>query len=215
MRPRYISLDEMETITENILKDFGFLMSDTATPVPIEEIIEFHYDLSILWEKIDHFDPSGLVMAAIIPSERKIIMNETHRELFEEKIGTMNFTFAHELGHWVLHANEGDGQMALELTDSKVFYCRSVNKKPPIEFQADQFAGCLLMPRPIVNAEVQRLKSLGRIRLRHLYDLAERFGVSISALQVRLEKANLLFIDSNGNIHNSREEYHGQMTFDL
>ena len=215
MKPRYISLDEMEIITEKILHDYGFHVTDQAMRVPIEEIIEFHYDLNILWEKIDNFDPHGLVMAAIIPSERRIIMNETHRDLFEDKIGTMNFTFAHELGHWVLHANEDEGQVALDITDSKVFYCRSVSKKPPIEFQADQFAGCLLMPRKAVNAEIARMKSDGEIRFKQLYDLAERFGVSISALCVRLEKANLLFIDPKGSIHNSREEYHGQLTLDL
>jgi len=124
---RYIPLEEMETITQKILMDYGLnLNEDTSIPIPIEELIEFHFELDIQWENIDHFDSDGRVMAAIIPSERKIIMNETCKDLFEEKIGTMNFTFAHELGHWVLHANEENGQLSLSLGEGiKPFYCRS------------------------------------------------------------------------------------------
>jgi hypothetical protein len=90
----FITQEEMELITQGILRDYGFDLDNQSLPiaVPIDEIIEFHYNLDILWEPIDHFDPSGLVMAAIIPSDRKIIMNETCRDLFEEKIGTMHFT---------------------------------------------------------------------------------------------------------------------------
>jgi Zn-dependent peptidase ImmA (M78 family) len=72
----------------------------------IEEIIEFHFDLNILWDDIDHLNPEETVMAAIIPSKKMIVMNESQRPFFDKKIGTMHFTFAHELGHWVLYATD-------------------------------------------------------------------------------------------------------------
>ena len=100
---RFITSDQMETITEGILAEYGYPLSLIRNPhaIPIDEIVEFHYKLDIAWEPIDHFSKDELIMAAIIPSKRKVIMNESCKRLFEEKIGTMNFTMAHELGHWV------------------------------------------------------------------------------------------------------------------
>jgi hypothetical protein len=58
-----ISIEEMEAITQKILSDYGFSMDvKDVKPVPIEELIEFHYELDILWDRIDHFDSNSKVM---------------------------------------------------------------------------------------------------------------------------------------------------------
>jgi hypothetical protein len=215
----YIDQEEMEQITQRILRDFGFNFENNILPraVPIDEIIEFHYKLDISWESIDHFDSTGLVMAAIIPSERKIIMNESCKELFEEKIGTMNFTMAHELGHWVLHVTDKlNIQGLLDLKNEiPTFYCRSKTKKPPEEYQADMFAGSLLMPKPTLQKVIANLKVNGQIQLKQLYILAPMLKVSISALKVRLNQLGLLYIHDDGSIYESRNEYNGQLTLDI
>jgi Zn-dependent peptidase ImmA (M78 family) len=212
----FIPQDRMESITLKILHDYGTDLNsvDNSIPIPIEEIIDFHFDLSILWEDIDYLNPDDVVMAAIFPTERKIVMNESQRELFEEKIGTMNFTFAHELGHWVLHASD-ETQLCFDLTGSqKVFYCRSRAKKPAVEIQADMFAGSLLMPRPFIVTIIQEIReSKGSIQWTDLYPIKDRFNVSISALRVRLEQLNLIYVDKDGTIYASKEESEGQMTF--
>lgn len=197
--PKYISLTQMERITENICQDYGFDPYDKfIRPVPIEELVEFHFDLQICWEPIDHFDRDGIVMAAIFPDEMKIIFNESQRELFESKIGTYHFTLAHELGHWVLHT----GKSAYFLRSGKIrpYICRTFAKKPPEEIQADLFAGCLLMPRPMLERAVNQLSKLGTIHLSHLYGLADTLGVSISALQVRLSQLGLLTFEQDGTV---------------
>lgn len=212
----FIPLDRMESITMEILHDYGVNIDvvEESIPIPIEEIIEFHFDLSILWDNIDHLNPQEKVMAAIFPNERKIVMNESQRELFEEKIGTMNFTFAHELGHWVLHATD-ESQLSFELSENqKIFYCRSKSKKPAVEFQADMFAGCLLMPRLIIVPLIQEIKDKkGDIQWADLYPIKDKFDVSITALRVRLEQLNLIYVDNDGKIYHSKEESEGQMTF--
>lgn len=209
---KYISIDEMEQITQNILVDYGIVLDAKAIePIPIEEIIEFHYDLDILWDRIDHFDEEGLVMAAIVPTKRQIILNESCKDLFLEKMGTMYFTLAHELGHWVLHADKYEGLML----KCSPFYCRSYNKKPAVEIQADMFAGCLLMPKPVISRVIKQYKWQGSIHMPHLYDIAELFQVSISALKVRLEQLNLLYIDENGEISYAKDAMHEQLTLDI
>lgn len=65
----------METITEGILNQYGYSLSWSGTPqpVPIDEIIEFQYGLDIAWESINHFSHDGMVMAAIIPTQKKLL----------------------------------------------------------------------------------------------------------------------------------------------
>lgn len=208
-RPAYIARERMERITERILADYGFDPDDKRVrPVPIEEIVEFHFDLRICWEPIDGLYADGMVMAAIIPERRQIILNETHRDLFDQKIGTYHFTLAHELGHWVLHAAErpylrsGCRSQANDGAAERlpVYYCRSTSHKPIEEIQADLFAGCLLMPRPMMARAVKQLNMVGAIRLQHLYGLADCLQVSVSALSVRLKQLDLLHIGPDGDI---------------
>lgn len=214
----YISSEAMEDIALNILTAYEFDFEDVVfpKPTPIDEIIEFHYDLDVAWEPIDHFDPEGSVMAAIIPSQKRIIMNESQKDLFEEKIGTMNFTMAHELGHWVLHVDDKDNlQTALSLKEKQeVFYCRSHSMRSPIEQQADMFAGAILMPKPVVEKFIGHFKAARTIEMGQLYMLANCFQVSISALCVRLDRLGLLYVHK-GKVYNSRSEYEGQIAFDF
>jgi Zn-dependent peptidase ImmA (M78 family) len=53
-------------------------------------------------------------------------------------LGRYSFSIAHEIGHWRLHQS-----YAAEPT----VMCRSSQKTEPIEWQANYFASCLLMPR--------------------------------------------------------------------
>lgn len=202
---KFITLNEMETITEGILTEYGYPLSLSGNPkaIPINELIEFHYNLDIAWEPIDRFSEDGLVMAAIIPSKRKVIMNESCKGLFEEKIGTMNFTMAHELGHWVLHVDDKfNQQIPFAFKQEDTYYCRNFTKKPPEEFQADMFAGCLLLPKLILVPLIVSLKKAHElIRFPQLYNICKIFEVSISALTVRLHSLKLLYIDENGNIY--------------
>lgn len=185
----------MDGLTERILTDYGYdPRSKFIQPVPVEELVEFHFDLRICWEAIDHLDTEGTVMAALLPNERQIILNEARRELFDNKPGTYYFTLAHELGHWVLHTRETPYILRLKDIEQNRW------AKPAEEIQADLFAGCLLLPHPMLVRAVHQLKKMGRIHLSHLYRLADCFQVSISALSVRLAQLRLLHIDSAGNV---------------
>lgn len=83
------------------------------------------------------------------------------------------YTLGHELGHYLNHR---DSMKAFEDT---IFF-RS-NQKSSIEYMADQFAACLLMPEFDVNA---LLKS----GVKTVKEMATRFDVSLQSMKYRLEE---------------------------
>ncbi len=170
-------------------------------------------DLGIVWEKIPS-DGDGKIAARIFPSQRLIEINEDFPEL-KESNGFASFTIAHEIGHWVLHINqdEVDGltqQQELNLDISKeshLFLCRSSNgtKISNIEWQADYFAGSLLMPRNLLE-ETRKGRNLQNWN--HLRAMADELGVSLSALKVRLQQIDWIYIPKN-----SKQIYLGKAPF--
>ena len=210
-RNKFITPAEMRDITADILSHTGYSLqwSGSIEAVPIEDIIEIDYGLEWKWEDLDHVSDEP-VMAALYPRSRKIALNSSFKDLFKEKYGTMVFSLAHEFGHWILHAEDKMG-LQNTLFDNDVFYCRSNMRKSRIEYQADLFAGCLLMPAEIITPLILELWNKERlVKWEQLYRIAGEFQVSISALTTRLGQLDLVYIDGNNKIHRSREEAVGQ-----
>jgi Zn-dependent peptidase ImmA (M78 family) len=131
--------------------------------------------------------------------------------MFLEKMGTMNFSKAHELGHWVLHITEQQEYEQLSFYEHETFYCRSFSKKPPAEIQADMFAASVLMPRDVICGAINQLKARGKVTFPDLYKLKDEFEVSISALTTRVQELNLLYI-ADKKIYSSKAEAMGQLS---
>lgn len=210
----YISPKEMDIIASIILKDTKIptIWEGKVHKVDIDSLIEFDFDLSIVWTDIDDLDAHNMVLAAIKPSIKTIYMNETKKSLFEEKIGTMNFTKAHELGHWVLHVTKQQKYEQLSFHSTELYHCRSSAVRAPEETQADMFAASLLMPRDIVIGAVECLKKKGYVLFPELYNLADQFEVSISAMKNRISSLKLLYFKDK-KIYLSEDDVTGQMSF--
>lgn len=194
---RFISPDEMEQITSKILMEAGINTEwiGKVESVDIDSLIEFKYNLNISWENIDHLDVESEILAAISPATQTIIMNESKKAFFVDKMGTMNFTKAHELGHWVLHV-QGLAERLTSVSNKNVYYCRDYSKKEPEEVQADMFAANILMPRKVITGALEELVSKnGKVKFADLYELKDDFDVSISALVNRTKALNLLKYD--------------------
>ena len=119
----------------------------------------------------------------LFPAQRRIYVSAVEAL---RSPGRRNFTIAHELGHWHLHRSEGD--------DAHTRFCRAddvggesraVRDAARIEREANRFAAALLMPEALVRDQAKEL--LLNVRL-----MAQRFGVSGPAMQVRLESLDLL-----------------------
>jgi len=203
----------MNAITESILQKAGISTDwqGSVVKINIDVLIEFEYELEIEWKNIDHYSPGDTVLAAIIPKRKLIYLNDAKRDFFMEKMGTMNFSKAHELGHWVLHVTYQQDYEQLTFSDSETFFCRNQAKKPPQETQADMFAAYILMPKDIITGAVNLLKKRGCVNFGNLYKLKDEFEVSISALKNRIQDLGLLYFNDN-IIYLNEAEAIGQMT---
>jgi hypothetical protein len=134
--------------------------------VPIEDIVEKHLKLGIEFDdmhRVLNHPRSGLgldpdILGAIFFEERRIVIDESlDPEENPNKEGRYRFTLAHEGGgHWRLHRRlfaKDPAQVSLfnEPAPPSVV-CRSSQAKEPVEWQADFYASCLLMPRKLVMA---------------------------------------------------------------
>lgn len=135
-------------------EEFGAL---TAPPVPIDEIAESLLGLTLEYKDMKSMFPMADVHGAIWFEQRTIgIDQDLDPDANPSRRGRYHFTLAHEVGHWRLHRQHyiknpaerllfGDGSPKPDVV------CRSSERKKPVEWQADSFAACLLMPRRMVH----------------------------------------------------------------
>lgn len=139
------------------------------------------------------------IAAMIWPIEHKILINENSDQLSR---GFQESSIAHEIGHWILHVDH----QQVEIYKKKQNLGLKTVPPPPlhrlyrdkeqnsIERQAQYFAGCLLMPRYILEEKCQ-----GRdlTNWHHLYAIKDELGVTISNLKNRLEDLGWIHIPKN------------------
>jgi hypothetical protein len=144
-------------------------------PVPIESIAEDLLGLRL--EEDDLGECSGI----LIPAERLIIVNSSEAMSGDTPIRRHRFTIAHELGHWICHAQQNVGKR-------QPIYCRSRDLSQDadrdLEREVNVFAAELLMPEYAVR---QAWRENGDVA-----DCASRFGVSPTAMHWRLFTYGLL-----------------------
>ena len=189
---RFISKIEIEACA----LDIWLRMDKAQIQLPIDaSIIAEFLDLDLVWDTIAD-DEQGAIAARILPLEKLIEINENIPQL---KGGFGESTIAHEIGHWVLHIDTEKVERFIGLKQKgvdvrvKPFLCRSSNL-PRIEWQAQYFAGCLLMPQHLLT-ELKQGKDL--TNWKDLYQIAEKLGVTISNLTTRLRDLGWIQLDSD------------------
>ena len=121
------------------------------------------------------------------PDGRVILDEVTYRNAMHDD-GRARFTVAHECFHGLRHRK----QIRKSLVDTGgVVLHRRFDIKPfeDPEWQADTFAGALLLPEEMV-----RYALTGSHRLHRCERLMETFGVSAKAAEVRLQKLRIDFV---------------------
>ena len=83
------------------------------------------------------------------------------------------YTMGHELGHYLNHRN------SIKSFEDTVFFRNS--QKSSMEYMADQFAACLLMPESDINKLIEA--GVNTVKM-----MANKFGVSLEAMKYRLEQ---------------------------
>ena len=230
--------EQIEQIAERRLHEFERkLERPLSLPIDIELFGELVLELSILWDEIEEL-PGEEVLAGLRVADRLIVMNERRKEEMEAKPGRRRLTQGHEMGHWDLFVDKskvdhpalfeaatpaifayrtstGSGQIQIMKTllgcEEGRDLLRQINSRADAPDEArsvNRYAAAILMPRAMITEEA---KKIDRTQWPNLYRLAERFGVTITALRVRLEQFNLVYLDQETKkLYPSREDAQGQ-----
>lgn len=203
---RFYRKEAIEYQANNLLRRMARQGGQFAPNWPFDvTLVADFLDLGVVWERIPP-DEEGSIAARILPLQRCI---EIHEDVLEMPPGFQESTLAHEIGHWVLHINHdvtqggGDRLMSdleIEACD-ELFVCRgsrdvaghisTLSQLESIEWQAQYFASCLLMPRYILE---EKRKGRDLTRWSHLYEIRDEMGVSISNLVNRLQDLEWIYI---------------------
>jgi Zn-dependent peptidase ImmA (M78 family) len=183
----YITENKIIELTSNILQtayNEGIYQSK-ATPV---ELIAETIGLKYLYEDLEKDFGKG-TLGSMDFSSNTIFLNQRHFGEQECNAGLLNFTIAHEIGHFILHKEiyENSAEKIALLHKKQIKNYESALKR--IEYQANLFAGELLMPKTLFLEEWQKLKGTNYFDKRKI--MCDFFVVSKSALGVRLEYLKL------------------------
>jgi hypothetical protein len=165
LRVPYVSEDVIERDAENLLAQFAHTRGvEIRAPIPIEDIVEKQLKLHVEFDDLHRrlgVPRSGLapdIYGAIWLDSGRIVIDEIldpeERPAMESRY---RFTLAHEGGgHWRLHRSlvraDRDQEVLFADVPKPTVICRSSQAKERVEWQADFYASCLLMPRNLVFA---------------------------------------------------------------
>ena len=139
-------------------------------PIPIENIIERGLSLKLGFSDLRKKLKLNDVLGATYVKDGMICVDLSLAENQNE--GRLCFTFAHETGHWMLHREYID-QACRTGTDDAFIFCRVIDAKQKIEWQADYFASCLLMPKEAVKSAFYKCYGSGPLTL---YNIKSAFS---------------------------------------
>ena len=163
IKVRYLSKDEIEREAELLLAQYAETIGGRVElPIPVDEITKNHLALDLGFA--DLHDVLGVprnrntpdILGAIWVDKEAILIDEMlDPNDYPSMSGRYRFSVAHEIGHWCLHrgyVSKDPRQAALFDTPSEpTVVCRSGLTRERIEWQADKYASCLLMPRQKVR----------------------------------------------------------------
>lgn len=222
VKVKYLSKHQIELNAGRLLADFGKSFGAVEQPpIPVEEILETHLKLTMEFDNLRSRLGFPDILGALWAPDRLVGIDESlDPSEFPQKEGRYRYTVGHEIGHWEQHrhyflTDPNQGDMFPELRKEPSVICRVSQAKEPIEWQADYFSACLLMPSGMVVAAWRQqtipspystnsgtheywrsmnVKDSDALPSPDLAaaQLARRFQVSKQAMKIRLEELNLL-----------------------
>ena len=196
-RPAVLSYEDIRRRAEEFLDEFH---AERTLPVPIEEIVEFDFELEVV--PIEGI-LDDLEVDAFLTSDLKRIYVDAF--VLQHRRRRYRFSLAHELAHHELHRPlYGESRVRSVRDWRAVQDAISEEDYAWFEFQANSFAGLVLAPAVELRLEFE--KAVKMARLAGLTDatlwseagkgylarsLAAQFEVSEQVIERRLEKDGL------------------------
>ncbi|MBU1675925.1 ImmA/IrrE family metallo-endopeptidase [bacterium] len=180
----FIHRETIEAGTLALLGDYSRKYGLTVgPPVPVEEILEAHLGLAYDFDDLPRLMGTPDVLGGTWFRSREVKIDQSlDPTVFPSQLGRYRFTVAHEVGHWELHRHRylsAEGQAAMFAGEDRPVVCRS-NDTSPLEWQADRFAGYLLMPKEMVFARWETMHGNREpyIAIDEIEDLKARWGLA-------------------------------------
>ncbi len=186
LRPTFKNTDEINSIAESFLEKYH---SSFLIPIPIEDIIDQKLKINIvpMPDLKDSFGRAGFDVDAFI-------------YLFK-------FSLAHEIAHMLLH-NDVYKKYKFNDRSEYVKFIEEMPKKERgwFEWQADELAGLILVPRKVLKSEfmmaIEKIESLTGMSKKQSEEfivdeaigdiLAPKFEVSKETMRIRLQKDKII-----------------------
>ncbi|WCL50812.1 ImmA/IrrE family metallo-endopeptidase [Leptospira sp. GIMC2001] len=179
---KYLNKDELHCKVE----DFRGQYWPQSFPVDIEIIIERHLKLEII--PLPNLLRDGGTETYLTSDFKKIIVDS---ELYnnDRLLPRLRFGLAHEVGHYVLHRSFYGSYDVNSCEDYRNFISNlSESDYSRLEWQANEFAGGLLVSKKDLVDELEKLRD--NFNVRKVSDpamlLANKFKVSKQVVEVRL-----------------------------
>jgi hypothetical protein len=156
MKVPWISKQRIAEKANQLIEGFQAMAGYTVRPpIPVEDIVERYLNLTLIYDDLQKILGKNILGATYVES-RTICVNE---RLFEDgSEGRLVFTCAHEVGHWVLHRQYLKSENE-KPSGNNTIVCTTKDSKAPIEWQADYFASCLLMPEKEIREAFDKVCS--------------------------------------------------------
>ena len=161
----YLAEEAIERDAASLIGEYERARDVTIEPpIPVEDIVEKYLKLRIEFDDMHarHNIPRPAngqpdILGAIYGDGSIFIDESLDPEENPTREGRYRFTLAHEGGgHWRLHQHlivQNTAQASfLDAASEPRFICRTSEAKERVEWQADFYASCLLMPRKMVFA---------------------------------------------------------------
>lgn len=212
---KWMSKDYINAFAEQFIKEHN---PTYIIPVKIDWIIESKSDLGmdiipILGLK-DDFTKAGFEIDAFISSDLQSITVDQY--IMNKNENRYRFTLAHEIAHKILHEDIYQ-QFEFSNIEGWIATIRSVRSNPDfdkVEWQADEFAGRILVPKsvlndeftkeqdnmiqmyskdhPIISSYSESIDYMDFITDATIHSLAQKFIVSDVVIRIRLETESLI-----------------------
>ena len=191
IKVKYLSEDEIEKDAELLLSEYEDTTGEPIKlPVPVTDITTYHLALRLGFDDLHQTLDRPMLrgqpdILGAIWVEKELVLIDHHLDPKKNPsmMGRYRFSVAHEIGHWRLHRSyvtKDPNQASLfDAPSEPTVICRSSQENEPIEWQANFFGSCLLMPRRRVNDEWK--ECLGRTRPLLLSDLRPNGKVMMRA----------------------------------
>jgi len=200
-QPIFKTTEQINSVATRFLNSY---CPSRELPIDIESIIELKLQLDIIPISglKDCFEKVGLDIDAFISSDFKSITVDQHVQ--EHASNRYRFTLAHEIGHMLLHGYLYK-EFEFNTIDEWVKAIESIplKQREMAEWQANEFAGLMLVPRSTLDREFQKAlteskKSFKNTAQNLIVDMAIRlslapiFKVSDSVVRIRLQRDGLI-----------------------